>query len=159
MLNLRALALVVGLGVVGCTTAPVLYPAHPLVDQIVKVRAGHEGFLTNRTCSGKDESLGIEKECLGEKITRYPLEAEEFRQTANRLNFLCNIGGKRFKICLDKPGFCRFSSGPKKCSGFLGLFCKEGELLEEYLPVEKYRFLLDAKTKCANKDKYDLWSQ
>lgn len=149
-----------GLGAVACATAPLLYPAHPLSDQIIKVRAGHEGFLTNRTCGAYiPGEVAPEKACSDERITRYPLNSPEFRATVNKLNFLCNIGGRRFKICVDKPGFCRFSTGPKKCSGFLGLFCKEGERLEEYLPVEQYRFLLDANAKCANKDKYDLWSK
>lgn len=134
-----------------CATAPTLYPAHPLVDQIIKVREGHDGNLTNRACLAYSGET-----CTQDKITLYPLASAEFRETANKLDFLCNIGGRRFKICQDKPGFCRISRGPKKCT--LGIFCKEGDPVEiEYLPVEQYRFLLDANARCASKDKYDLF--
>lgn len=148
---LRFLAVVMGtIGVVGCTTAPVIYPEHPLVDQILKVRAGHDGKLTNRTVPAPD-AQGL----VVPIIKDYPLDDPEFRKTVNELGFICNIGGKRFKICTDKPGFCRFSHA-KKC--FLGLLCRDGELLEEYLPVEKYGFLLDANARCAKREKYDLWA-
>lgn len=133
----------------GCA-APTLYPEHALVDQIIKVRAGHEGNLTNRTVTGYDkDGKPIEK------IKDYSLESQDFRETVNRLSFICNIGGKRYKICLDKPGFCRFSRD-EKC--FLGIFCKDSDVIEEYLPVEKYGFLLDANARCASREKYDLWA-
>lgn len=145
-------------GLVACATGPALYPEHPLVDQIIKVRQGHDGMLTNRTCTEKpDPALkDSSPDCPLEHIKDYPLADVDFRQTANRLNFICNVGGKRYKICLDKPGFCRFSY---KQDCFLGIFCHPAERLEEYLPVEKYGFLLDANARCAKKEKYDLWDR
>lgn len=141
-----------------CATVPTIYPEHPLSDQILKPREGFDNKLTNRACLPKTDPNAPDSspDCPLEKITAYPMFDPEFRKTVNRLNFICNVGGKRYKICLDKPGFCRFS---QKQDCFLGIFCKDGELLEEYLPVEKYRFLADANTRCANKEKYDLWKR
>lgn len=151
------LAACVILGIVACATVPTIYPEHPLVDEILKVRKGHEGLLTNRTCALKTDPNAADSSpgCQVEHIKDYALSDPEFRQTVNRLNFICNVGGKRYKICLDKPGFCRFSY-TQDC--FLGFICKPAERLEEYLPVEKYGFLLDANVRCAKKEKYDLWS-
>lgn len=135
---------------IGCG-APQIYSPHPLVEQILRPRTGFEGSLTNRTCKKYDGS-----KCLGEEIQVYPLNDQAFRESVNKFNFICSIGGRRFKICRDKPGFCRFTY---KQSCFLGVFCKPGEKLEEYTPVEQYRFLLDADTRCANKEIYDLWAK
>lgn len=142
----------VGLGLACSTANPPPYPAHPLVDQILKVRPGHEGVLTNRSCAANDPATGY---CTQAKIQEYPLADPAFRETANRLNFLCNIGGKRYKICKDKPGFCRIGYLPK-C--FL-VFCQQEEVELDYLPVGNYQFLLDAAARCANKEEYNLWSQ
>jgi hypothetical protein len=38
------------------------------------------------------------------------------------------------------------------------MICKPGAQIVDYLPVEKYRFLLDANTKCAKREKYNLWA-
>lgn len=142
--------LLLGLFTGGCSVAPI-YAPHPLVEQILKPREGYEGKLTNRTCGEY-----VDGKCTKEAITTYDLGDASFREAVNKFDFLCSIGGRRFKICLDKPGFCRFTY---KTSCFLGMFCKKGEKLEEYLPVEQYRFLLDADTRCANKGIYDLWAK
>ena len=150
-LLIKCLMAVAMVGAGACTSTPTIYPEHALSDQILKVRLGHDGKLTNRTVAGYDATgKPIEK------IMDYSLKDNDFRETANRMNFICNIGGKRFKICTDKPGFCRFSHAQKCLFG--NSFCRDGELLEEYLPVEKYGFLLDANARCAKKEKYDLWA-
>jgi hypothetical protein len=146
----------------GCSSAPIIYPEHPLADQIIKPREGHEGKLTHRSCLAKSKtplSPGQKPEtdgryCADQQIREYPLEDPTFRETVNKLDFICNIGGSRYKICKDKPGFCRFTRAPKSC---VLIFCKPGAIIEDdYLPVAKYRFLLDAKTRCAKKGNYDL---
>lgn len=147
----KALALFL-LGAVGCATAPEIYPSHPLVDEIVKVRPGHAGTLTNRA-----EILGPDGKSTVAVVTEYPLHDPAFRDTVNKLDFLCNIGGKRYKICKDKPGFCRIGS-TRSCA--IGpLFCKDVEAEIDYIPVDNYQFLLDAKARCASKQNYNLWSQ
>ena len=135
----------------GCSTSPELYPEHELVDKLLKPRAGFQGKLTNLVCLAKSP----DGKCTEEKIITYDLADEEFRETTNRLNFLCKVGSKRYKICTDKEGFCRFSY--KKSCFILGWPCSRGERLEEFLPVTQYRYLLDARTRCGSRDKYDLW--
>jgi len=142
-LKLSLLSVVVTGGCAGVE----IYPAHSLVDQIIMPRAGYDGKLTNRTCGAYKDG-----KCSDEKIQTYDLSDALFRKTANDLKFLCNVGGRRFKICMDKPGFCRFSSETYKC-GFLGL-AKCSKQIEEYLPASPYQFLLDAKVKCSNKENY-----
>ncbi len=85
------------------------------------------------------------------EIKEYSLEDAEFRTTANKLNFICSIGARRFKVCIDKPGYCRHTFY-QKC--FLGI-CGKKHREEEYIPAkEKHQFLLDAKAKCFNYGEY-----
>ena len=140
----RILSLVLLVGS-GCSEAQI-YQQNPLSDQILKPRPGHEGKLTNRACLKFDDD-----KCVDEKIAEYDLKDAEFRDRVNKMNFICNLGGRRFKICKDKPGFCRFYR-QKKC--FLGICVDDKKLTEEYIPVEPYSFILDAKTRCFQKDLY-----
>ena len=80
-------------------------------------------------------------------IKEYDLQDANFRKEANDFGFICNLGGKRYKICLDKPGFCRISYK----NGFLGIGKKK---IEEYVPAVPYQYLIDANLKCFNKDEY-----
>lgn len=130
---------------VSCSTTPT--PQHELNDQILKVRKGFEGSLTNRACLEYDG-----KKCKKDNITVYSLEDQKFRDTVNRLDFICNIGGKRFKVCIDKPGFCRKSS---VCAWWdlAKLFC---EPAWEYIPVSDFQFLIDSRARCFNKNKYSF---
>lgn len=128
-----------------CAGVPDFVPRHVFIDQILTPRRGMVG-LTNRACSGADEKGA----CKGFDIVEYKLDDEQTRKDFNTLGFICNIGGRRFKVCMDKPGFCRISY-KKKCT--LGIVCHT-KLLEEYLPVADYEFLLKAKTRCFQKDTY-----
>jgi hypothetical protein len=69
---------------------------------------------------------------------------------ANDLSFVCNLAGRRFKVCLDKPGFCR-RWGEKDCD--LGIFCKTRQR-EEYIPAEPMELHLAGNTRCFNKERY-----
>jgi len=118
------------------------YPRNALVNQILKPRPGYTG-LTNRAC----EVWDVKNICTTWVIKEYILD-EPTRKTLSGLDFICNISGHRYKVCLDKEGFCRTSY--YGC-GFLNMKqCKK----EEYLPVSNYQFLLDANTKCFNKYAY-----
>lgn len=132
---------VASLGVVACTTVPTMYPKLALVDQILKPREGFSG-LTHRTCASLDEK----NQCVWQ-IEEHKLDEPAFRTAANALNFICNIGGRRFKVCLDKAGFCRMQS--VSC----GWFCHK-TVEAEFIPVTNYKFLLDANTRCFNKNTY-----
>lgn len=125
-----------------CSSAPKVYPRHELVEQILKPRPGYKG-LTNRVCS----SVNDKKECVY-TVTDYDLFDVNFRKNANTFNFTCNIGGKRYKVCQDKPGFCHFT--------YKGLWPFRKKI-EDYLPITNYDFLLSAKTVCANEKLYDLF--
>jgi hypothetical protein len=122
---------------------PVIYPQHELSRQILSPRPGHTG-LVNRACAARDS-----ERCTRWLTSEYSLEDPVFRDTANRLNFVCNVGGKRYRICRDKPGLCRIWF--TDC----GLFCSK-KRHEEYLPASGYQFLLDANTVCFNETEYDL---
>jgi hypothetical protein len=130
-----------------CAT-PEQYPRSPFVKQILKPREGHTG-LTNRACEVYDPKSGA---CSTWKVLDYAFEDEAFRKQANQLNFICLVGGKRYKICLDKPGLCRITY-TKKCT--LGMFCKT-ERHEDSLPASGYQFLLDSDTVCFSQTEYDL---
>lgn len=125
-----------------CSTE--VYPRHALVEQILKPRAGHKG-LTNRVCLEYSGDT-----CVRDEIVEYFLTDSQFRKTAADLGFVCKVGEKRYKICRDEPGFCRTTY---RKQGFLGL---RKEKVVEFLPVDNYDFLIAAKTRCFQKDRYNF---
>ncbi len=130
----------------GCVS-PRVYMPHNLTEKILKPRKGFDGKLTNRYCKKYDG-----QKCSDAVIDTFDINDQKFRLKINKLNFICNISGKRFKICKDKPGFCRFYGQKKDCFLF---FCKEKPLLQEYLPIKNnYQFLIDANARCFNRTKY-----
>lgn len=121
-----------------------IYYKHELVQQILKPRTGFKG-LTNRICLEYNGPV-----CKRPVITEYLFEDQMFRNSVNKLGFICKVASKRYKICIDKPGLCRISY---KRSGFLNL---GRERLEDYLPASNYQYLIDAGTKCFQKAEYDF---
>jgi hypothetical protein len=135
----------------GCVTVGKPYPRNELIDQILKPRPGHEGKLTNTSCPEMEGD-----KCPRLQIDEYDLSDPALRDKLNALDFVCSIGGHHYKVCKDKVGFCRFTQ-TKKCS-FFGLFCKNSEVEQEFVPADPYQFLLDAKTRCFNKERYPFGS-
>lgn len=133
----------------GCQTTT--HPKNPLIDQIIKPRVGFDGHLTNRSCLEYDGS-----NCVKEDISTYDLVDPVIRENLNKLSFICTIAGHRYKVCLDKPGFCR-KTVDRVCAKWdlLKLFCKHPESWE-YIPVENYQYLIDSKTRCFNKENYNF---
>lgn len=127
-----------------CSTEP-MHPRHPLQDQILSVRPGQPA-LSNRACEAWDKK-GV---CTNWVVKSYPLADATFRKTVNDLQFMCVIGHRVFKVCLDKPGFCRHTT-EKHCT--LRVFCKSTRH-EEYIPIEPLQFHLDAGTQCFSDDRY-----
>jgi hypothetical protein len=127
-----------------CAAAQV-YPQNPLFYQILKPRKGFDGKLTNRACL---EYKG--QTCKNEQIVSYDLADKGFRDRANGLKFVCNVAGKRFKLCLDKPGLCRMTSH-QDCFLFI---CGDKTWTEEFLAASDYQFLLDSDVQCFNEDVY-----
>lgn len=113
-------------------------PPNPLYKQILKVRAGHDG-LTNSYCKKYNgntcEDLHIEVYSLKDPAIRYLIGVE--------LGFVCSIAGKRYKVCYDKEGFCRFHYEKT------GLFSKK--LVETYMPLHPLEYHVRADTKCVTK--------
>lgn len=118
-----------------CTT--IQYPS-PLAQKILKPREGYKG-LTNRTCL--EYRLG---DCKKASVDVYNLEDESIRKQLNDYKFVCNVGGKRYKICLDRPGLCNITY-TKKCFLFI---CSKGDMVVTYLPQEPVKGLLEAGVEC-----------
>ena len=119
---------------IGCSSRKAL-PPNALYNQILKVRKGHDG-LTNSYCEkykgDKCESLKIVEYSLKDPIVRYRLGVE--------LGFVCSISGKRYKICYDKEGFCRFHYERS------GIFSYKR--VEKFIPLHPLDYHLQANTRC-----------
>lgn len=127
----------------GCASAPpVVYPRNALVNEILRPRTGYKG-LTNRACSKTDPKMG----CVAYEVKDYLLDDLPTRKSLSDLVFVCNVAGKRYKVCPDKAGLCR-----KHCEGFIFKSCEE-----DFLPITGYQFLIDSATKCASQAVYNLW--
>jgi len=124
----------------GCSTSREVYSRNPLVKQIIKPRPGFEGKLTNSRCVKYEKD-----ECKKLEYQSYDLNDESVRLNLNGHEFICSINGKRYKICKDKPGFCRH--------WYTGWFVFK-EKHEEYLPIAKYQFILDSGAKCFSRKIY-----
>jgi hypothetical protein len=125
-----------------CATVQPLYPRGALVKQILRPWTGYHG-LTNRACTLIDQK----GDCAHWSVIDYVLEDAQTRASLSQLVFICNVAGKRYKVCPDKPGLCR-----RHCDGFL--FC---QTKEDFLPIANYQFLIDADTKCGAQASYNFW--
>ena len=123
-----------------------VYPHNVLSKQILRMRAGYDFKLTNRTCLKYKND-----KCTHESIQEYDLRSESVRETFNKLNFICKIADKRFKICKDKPGFCRKTLVCIKKKWFR---CVRYKIL--YQPAADLTYLIEANTRCYNKYEYSL---
>lgn len=121
-----------------------------LVNQRIAVRPGHEGFLVNQICKKFDP----EGNCVGTiSFERYDLKDKEVRSVLNHFRFACYVGGRRYRISLDKPGLVRQEEGCTKYKKKLITreeYCAEtGVVKTEYLDaVEKYELLIAGATEC-----------
>lgn len=139
--------LLLSLSLNACSTAQTKYPRHRLNEQILMVRPGHPG-LTNNACEAWDEKGA----CTTFVVKDYLLTDQTFRNTVNDLGFMCVLGNRVFRVCRDKPGFCRVTY-EKKCQAVV--FCKR-ERHEEFIPMEPLQYHLDAATHCFSDDEYPL---
>lgn len=78
-------------------------PHAPLFKQIVRMRLGHRG-LTHQVCSEKNW-IG---QCQKMDLIEYDLSSAEIRKQFVELQFICKVGGSRYKIDPDQPRFVRF---------------------------------------------------
>lgn len=112
-------------------------------------RPGFGGHLTNRVCT---KFYG--NTCEQISVRKYSLEDERIRKRLIQFGFACKVGGKRYRICKDKPGLCRriktdkcikwkrkWIFGKKKCVKY--------EIKTMFLHIKKdYKFMIDGGTEC-----------
>jgi len=121
-----------------------------MVNQRIAARTGHDGFLVNQICKEFDP----EGNCTGAiSFERYDLRDPEIRKILNDFRFACYVGGKRFRISMDRPGLIRQEEGCTKYKKKLitrDEYCAEtGVVKTEYLDaVEKYYYLIAGATEC-----------
>ncbi len=128
----------------GCATSPPSYPQHPLVDQILRPRPGYTG-LTNSFCTRFEDD-----ECKELVVQDHPL-TPEFRKQLNDFKFICNVAGRRFKICIEKEGLCRYEIEKRDC-----FLCRD-RVKQVFIPITDYQYLLNANAKCFNRERYPFW--
>lgn len=122
-----------------------IYTQHELAEEILSARPGHDGKLTNQACLVYQGNV-----CTSWSVKEYDITDVNVRKELNTLNFVCKISGKRYKVCLDQPGFCRMSY-TKNCLWFL---CGDPTLHTDYIPIAPYQAVLDSGVKCFNQAKY-----
>lgn len=113
----------------------------PLVNQRIAARPGYEGHLTNQYCEKyKDDK------CEKWNVIKYDLRDKVVRKELNDLRFACRIGGKRWRINIDKPEFIRKTNVClKKCWYWLFACC---EYEVKHIPLANYNFLINGATHC-----------
>jgi hypothetical protein len=79
------------------------FEARPLIQQIIRMRAGHKG-LTHNTCVEKNW-FG---ECTKMDVIEYDLADPKVRERLIKMGFRCNIAGFRYKIHPDRAAFVRY---------------------------------------------------
>ena len=114
---------------VGCVSVPQSYPRGDLAHQILHVRTG----------------LGLSSRTVVD-VVRYDLADQGMRKQFGDLGFVCKLGGRRFEVCPDQPGFCRYT--------YSGFWPFRSQHVEYVAQVEEQR-LVQAGTVCFSKRVYD----
>lgn len=122
----------------------------PLESQRLVVRQEFVGRLTNHVCKVYD---GLTNECKEWSMRTYSLEDAEFRRQMNDFVITCEIGGRRFKVCLDKPGYCRHErvclDRGRRWYWPFNVVCKDSKINETYIDAKlEHEYLLNAGTEC-----------
>lgn len=121
----------------------------PFLEQRLLVRPTHQGLITNQICKQRKNN-----ECVKWDAKVYDLKDAAFRKLVNDLKISCLIGKQRWRICLDRPGYCRRE---KKCVKFKNVWwdfkdklrCVKEKLVESYIPAfEKHEYLVESYTRC-----------
>lgn len=126
----------------GCATKPKQYARGALINLILRPRPGYKG-LTNQTC--REWADG---HCIKRDVAEWDLAVDKERLQLHSLRFVCDVGGRRYRICRQLPGLCRQTYVK---SGFLGLD-RELKLISYLNAREEYQFLIDSDTVCMSMD-------
>lgn len=118
----------------GCATKPPL-PRSALIDQRLSARPGDRRELSNTA-----EVLAPDGKTLTLALEYQDLTDPSVRETLFRLRFICSVGGRLFKVCPDKPGFCRVD--------YKGVWPFRKQT-EEYVDiVDQWDFVVAGRTTC-----------
>lgn len=135
---IKIIVLFIGAIILSCATP--IFEKNNLANQILRVRVDYPESLTNSTCYEYKSGM-----CIKFNVDQYDLNDQKIREKLNSFNFKCAIAGKRYRICKDKPGYCRWIEECKKHS-FMWWGCREWE--EEYIPAKDHKYLIDAGVRC-----------
>lgn len=127
-----------------CTTTK-FYHAN-LANQKLSPRTGFDGHLTNRICA---EMSPLGGECKKWSIQKYDINDSKIRKQLNDFRIACRVGGKRYRVSLNRPGFIRTERG--KCVNrqkWWGNKCKEWGFKTLYIPVSDYQYLINSGMYC-----------
>lgn len=114
----------------------------PLSTLVLRPRAGHVGFLTNKRCVEFDNNT-----CIAWDQKLFNMDDFETRRMLRELKFTCNVQGQRFVPCEKSRGLCqlRIEKG--------GWFKPDKVVVNKYYSmVDDYEFLIGANTYCASAD-------
>lgn len=120
----------------------------PFPQQRLVVREQYPEKLTNQFCEEKRKG-----ECIKWNVVQYDLNDRAVRKLINDAKIPCNIAGRRWRVCLDQPGFCRRSLKCLKWKDRWWDFnprkvCVKRKQVEEYIPASDHEYLHKAKTVC-----------
>lgn len=122
----------------GCSTTDdfVNMPRQPLVKQRLVVREAYPGLTNSRTIQEEgDKEPSLE-------VKSYDLEDAGVRRLLIDLQFRCMVGQKRYKICPDRAGFCRYECEKK-------WFGRRGKCsITSYIPLEPRIYHVESGTVC-----------
>lgn len=114
-----------------------------LSNQRLAPRPGYDGHLTNRICKEKDW-LG---DCKKWSVKAYDIRDRSVREMLNEFRIACKIGGKRYRVDIDRPGFVRKENPVCVDKSIFGN-CKEWVTNTNYIPIQNYEYLIEAQTQC-----------
>lgn len=119
----------------GCSSQQ---PGHSdFFKQIVRWREGHKG-PTHQICAERD----WKGTCVKWDLREYDLASAEIRKQFMAFNFICKVGGLRYKIDPDQPRLVRYKT-VRPC-----WLCKEEVQLEKAISYNSTAFLLAGGTFC-----------
>ncbi len=78
------------------------------------------------------------------EVVAYSLADVNFRKRMNKFKISCKMAKERWRVCLDRPGYCRRDKCLKR-TRFRKKCTKWGE---RYIPATEHQFLVDGGMYC-----------
>lgn len=128
-----------------CSSTPPVYERGPLVDLILKARPGYQGLTSQRCEQWAKPKVGeTKRKCLKKDVKVFDLADDKQRLQLHGLRFVCDVMGRRYRICKEIHGLCQQTTVR---SGFLGMG-REIKLTSVLTVEENMQFLIDSDTTC-----------